>query len=40
MEQMNASMEQNLWVIVNHEQDKGVQWLRLAEFAANNQMSE
>jgi hypothetical protein len=33
---MIASMEQYLWVFVNHPQDDWVQWLPLAEFAANN----
>jgi hypothetical protein len=39
-EQMNAGMEQYLRVLVNHQQDEWVQWLPLAEFAANNGMSE
>jgi len=39
-EQMNASMEQYLRVFVNHQQDDWVQWLPLAEFAANNGVSE
>jgi len=39
-EQMNAGMEQYLWVFVNHQQDDWVQWLPLAEFATNNGMSE
>jgi len=39
-EQMNASMEQYLRVFVNHQQDDWVQWLPLAEFAANNGISE
>jgi hypothetical protein len=37
---MNASMEQYLRVFVNHQQDHWVQWLPLAEFAANNGASE
>jgi hypothetical protein len=37
---MNAGMEQYLRVFVNHQQDNWVQWLPLAEFAANNGMSE
>jgi len=40
MERMNASMEQYLRVYVNHQQDDWVKWLPLAEFAANNGMSE
>jgi len=39
-ERMNAGMEQYLWVFVNHQQDDWVQWLPLAEFAANNGMSK
>jgi hypothetical protein len=39
-ERMNASMEQYLWVFVNHQQDNWVQWLPLAEFTANNGVSE
>jgi len=39
-EQMNASMEQYLWVFGNHQQDDWVQWFSLAEFAANNGVSE
>ena len=39
-EQMNAGMEQYLCVFVNHQQDDWVQWLPLAEFAANNGVSE
>jgi len=39
-ERMNAGMEQYLRVVVNHRQDDWVQWLPLAEFAANNGMSE
>jgi transposase InsO family protein len=39
-EQMNAGMEQCLRVFVNHQQDDWVQWLPLAEFAANNRVSE
>jgi hypothetical protein len=37
---MNAGMEQYLRVFVNHQQDDWVQWLPLAEFAANNGVSE
>jgi len=37
---MNAGMEQYLRVFVNHQQDDWVQWVPLAEFAANNGMSE
>jgi hypothetical protein len=40
MEQMNAGMEQYLRVFVTHQQDDWVQWLPLAEFAANNGLSE
>jgi len=39
-ERMNASMEQFLRVFVNHQQDDWVQWLPLAECAANNGISE
>jgi transposase InsO family protein len=39
-ERMNAGMEQYLRVFVNHQQDDWVQWLFLAEFAANNGVSE
>jgi transposase InsO family protein len=39
-EQMNAAMEQYLQVFVSHLQDDWVQWLPLAEFPANNRMSE
>jgi transposase InsO family protein len=39
-ERMNAGMEQYLRVFVNHQQDDWVQWLPLAEFAANNGVSE
>jgi hypothetical protein len=39
-ERMNASTEQYLRVFVNHQQDDWVQWLPLAEFAANNGISE
>jgi len=39
-ERMNASMEQYLRVFVNHLQDNWVKWLLLAEFAANNALSE
>jgi hypothetical protein len=37
---MNASMEQYLRVFVNHQQDDWVQSRPLAEFAANNGISE
>jgi hypothetical protein len=33
---MNASMEQYLRIFTSHQQDDWVQWLPLAEFAANN----
>ena len=39
-ERMNAGMEQYLRVFVNYQQDDWVQWLPLAEFAANNGTSE
>jgi hypothetical protein len=39
-ERMNAGMEQYLRVFVNHQQDDWVQWLPLAEFTANNGVSE
>jgi transposase InsO family protein len=39
-ERMNASMEQYLRIYTSHQQDDWVQWLPLAEFAANNAMSE
>jgi hypothetical protein len=39
-ERMNAGIEQYLWVFVNPQQDDWVQWLPLAEFAANNGVSE
>jgi hypothetical protein len=39
-ERMNAGMEQYLQVFVNHQQDDWVQWLPLAEFAANNAVTE
>ena len=39
-ERMNAGMEQYLRAFVNHQQDDGVQWLPLAEFAADNGVSE
>jgi hypothetical protein len=35
-ERMNTSMEQYLEGFVNHQQDDSVQWLALAQFAANN----
>ena len=37
---MNASLEQYLRVFVNHQQDDWVKWLPLAEFAANDGVSE
>ena len=40
MERMNASMEQYLWVCINHQQDDWVKWLPLAWFAANNGISD
>ena len=39
-ERMNAGMEQFLRVFVNYQQDDRVQWLPLAEFAANNGILE
>jgi len=39
-ERMNASMEQYLRIFTSHQQDDWVQWLPLAEFAANNGTSE
>ena len=39
-EQMNAGMEQYLRVFVNHQQDHWVQWLLMAQFAANDGTSE
>jgi hypothetical protein len=39
-ERMNAGMEQYLRVFVNYQLDDWVQWLPLAEFTANNGMSE
>ncbi len=36
----NIWMEQYLWVYVNFYQDNWVDWLSLAEFATNNQVSE
>jgi hypothetical protein len=39
-ERMNPGMEQYLRVFVNNQQDDWVQWLPLAEFAANNGISE
>jgi hypothetical protein len=39
-ERINAGMEKYLRVFVNHQQDDWVQWLPLAEFAANNMTSE
>ena len=40
IERMNASMEQYLRIFTSHQQDDWVQWLPLAEFAANNGTSE
>jgi hypothetical protein len=40
IERMNAGMDQYLRVFVNHQWDDWVQWLPLAEFAANNGVSE
>jgi len=37
---MNSSMEQYLRIYTSHQQDDWVQWLPLAEFAANNTTSE
>jgi len=37
---MNASIEQYLRVFVNHQQEDWVKWLPLAEFAANNEVSQ
>lgn len=39
-ERMTASMEQYLLIFTSHQQDDWVQWLPLAEFAANNTTSE
>jgi len=39
-ERMNATMEWYLRVFVNHQQDDWLKWLPLAEFAANNAVSE
>ena len=39
-ERMNAGMEHYIRVFVNHQQDDWVQWLPLAEFAANKGVSE
>jgi transposase InsO family protein len=39
-ERMNATMEQYLRIFTSHQQDDWVQWLPLAEFAANNGTSE
>jgi len=39
-ERINASMEQCLWVIVNHQQDDWMKWLPMAEFATHNGTSE
>jgi hypothetical protein len=39
-EQMNAGMEQYLWVFVNHQQNNWVQWLSMAEVAANSGIKE
>jgi hypothetical protein len=40
MERMNAIMEQYLQAHVNYLQDDWSEWLKLAEFAANNQALE
>jgi hypothetical protein len=40
IEQANASVEQYLRVITSYQQDDWVRWLALAEFAANNAISE
>jgi hypothetical protein len=40
MEWMNAIMEQYRWAHVNYLQDDWLEWLPLAEFAANNQALE
>jgi hypothetical protein len=37
---MNTGMEQYLRIFVSHPQDDWVQWLPLAEFAANDGVSE
>jgi hypothetical protein len=37
---INTRMEQYLRVFVNHQHDDWVSWLPLAEFAANNELSE
>jgi hypothetical protein len=39
-ERMNPSIEQYLRIFTSHEQDDWVQWLPLAEFAANTGTSE
>ena len=39
-ERMNASMEQYRRVFIHDQQDDWVKWLPLAEFAANNGVSE
>ena len=39
-ERINACMEQYLHVFVNHQRDCCIKWLPLAEFAANNGVSE
>jgi len=39
-ERANASFQQYLWVFFNHQQDDWVQWLPLAEYAANNGISD
>jgi len=39
-ERMNASIEQYLRVFMDHQQNDWVKWLPLAEFAANNGVSE
>jgi len=38
--QTNVGMEQYLQVFVNHQQDDWVQWLPMAEFAANSGTSK
>jgi hypothetical protein len=39
-EWINASMQQYLWVFVNHQQSNWVQWLAMTELAANIGISE
>jgi len=36
MEKMNQKLEQYLWFFVNHRQKNWLEWLAMAEFAANN----